>query len=99
MPMLVIRISEVAPVISTPHKANWQSSTLENLICQTEEDFTLVECFQGRDCLCVIEPACVLKKVLRAALAAFFEALDGYTLAELVKPSRNLVRLLAMPRT
>lgn len=71
---------------------------LGKLIRQTEQDFTLVECFQNRDCLCVIEPACLLKKALRAALAAFFEVLDDYTLADLVKPSRNLVRLLAIPR-
>ena len=69
------------------------------LIRQTEQDFSLVECFQSQDCLCVIEPACVLKKALHTALAAFFETLDGYTLADLMKPSRSLVRLLAIPRT
>lgn len=70
---------------------------LGRLIRQTERDFALVECFPERDCLCVIEPACVLKGALRAALAAFFEVLDGYTLADLVKPSRNLARLLGQP--
>jgi Rrf2 family transcriptional regulator, nitric oxide-sensitive transcriptional repressor len=77
---------------SDPAKLN-----LGKLIRQTEEEFVLVECFQERDCLCVIEPACVLKAALRAALAAFFEVLDGYTLADLIKPSRNLARLLAVP--
>ncbi len=67
------------------------------LVRQTEPDYALVECFQERDCLCVIEPACVLKGALRAALEAFFEALDGYTLADLIKPSRNLARLLSVP--
>jgi len=70
---------------------------LGKLIRQTEQDFSLVECFQERDCHCVIEPACVLKGALRAALDAFFDVLDGYTLADLVKPSRNLARLLSVP--
>lgn len=70
---------------------------LGKLIRQTEGDFALVECFPKRDCLCVIEPACVLKGALHAALASFFEVLDRYTLADLVKPSRNLARLLAVP--
>lgn len=68
---------------------------LGQLIRQTEEDFALVECFDER-CQCVIEPACVLRKALRTAFSAFFEVLDGYTLADLVKPSRNLARLLSV---
>ncbi len=76
---------------SDPAKIN-----LGKLIRQTEEDIALVECFQEQECSCVIEPVCVLKKALRIALAAFFEVLDGYTLADLVKPSRNLARLLSV---
>lgn len=67
------------------------------VVRQTEQDFALVECFPQRDCLCVIEPACVLKGVLGAALAAFFVVLDQYTLADLVKPSRKLARILEIP--
>ena len=77
---------------SDPAKIN-----LGKLIRQTEETFALVECFEGQGCLCVIEPACVMKKAVRTALAAFFEVLDGYTLADLVKPSRSLTRLLKIP--
>lgn len=69
---------------------------LGTLVRQTEDDLAVVECFQDRDCLCVIEPACVLKKALRQALDAFLTTLDGYTIADLVKPSRNLARLLAL---
>jgi Rrf2 family transcriptional regulator, nitric oxide-sensitive transcriptional repressor len=69
---------------------------LGRLIRQTERDFALVECFPERDCLCVIEPGCVLKNALHAALAAFFEVLDGYTLADLGRPNRSLARLLAV---
>lgn len=70
---------------------------LGRLVRQTEQDFALVECFPERDCLCVIAPACVLKGALRAALNAFFDVLEQYTVADLVKPGRNLARLLAMP--
>ena len=72
---------------------------LGKLVRQTEQDFALVECFPGRDCLCVIEPACVLKNALHAALEAFLGVLDQYTIADLTKPSRNLARLLAVPAT
>jgi len=66
------------------------------LVRQTEEDLALVECFQERDHFCVIEPACVLRKALHQALDAFFRVLDGYTLADLVKPSRTLACLLSV---
>jgi DNA-binding IscR family transcriptional regulator len=33
------------------------------------------------------------------ALRAFLEALDGYTIADLLTPSRRLARLLALPQT
>jgi Rrf2 family nitric oxide-sensitive transcriptional repressor len=69
---------------------------LGRLVRETEEDMALVECFEDRDCLCVIEPACVLRKALHQALGAFFKILDGYTIADLLKPSRNLARLLAL---
>ena len=75
-----------------PEKLN-----LGKLLRQTEQDFALVECFPERDCQCVIAPACVLKSALRAALDAFFAVLEQYTIADLVKPSRNLARLLAIP--
>jgi Rrf2 family nitric oxide-sensitive transcriptional repressor len=69
---------------------------LGRLVRETEDHMALVECFEDRDCLCVIEPACVLRKALHQALGAFFEILDGYTIADLLKPSRNLARLLAL---
>ena len=68
------------------------------LVRETEDDLALVECFQDGDCLCVIEPACVLRKALHQALEAFLRTLDGYTIADLLKPGRNLARLLALPQ-
>lgn len=71
--------------------------SLGTLVRRTEQDFALVECFPGRDCLCVIDPACVLKNALRAALEAFFKVLDRYTIADLTQPNRDLARLLGVP--
>lgn len=65
------------------------------LVRETEQDLNLVECFSP-DNRCAITPVCGLKGVLSEALNAFFETLDGYTLADLL-PSRNepqLIRLL-----
>ena len=69
---------------------------LGTLVRDTEQDFALVECFGERGSLCIIEPACTLKRALRGALEAFFSVLDGYTLADLIRPRRNLARLLAV---
>jgi Rrf2 family nitric oxide-sensitive transcriptional repressor len=69
------------------------------LVRETEDDLALVECFRGHDNKCVIAPACVLKTALQQALKAFFEALDGYTVADLLTQDRRLVRLLALRQT
>lgn len=52
------------------------------VVRQTEEDLSLVECFGSGTC--TITHACKLKNVLGEALAAFFAALDHYTLADLL---------------
>lgn len=69
---------------------------LGRLVRQTEEDMALVECFQSEGTGCVVAPCCRLKGVLREALAGFLAVLDGYTLADLVGPRRQLARLLNM---
>jgi Rrf2 family nitric oxide-sensitive transcriptional repressor len=38
-----------------------------------------------------------LKRALASAAAAFLDVLDGYTLADLTRPSVPLRRLLALP--
>jgi Rrf2 family nitric oxide-sensitive transcriptional repressor len=54
-----------------------------------EETDKVIDCKDGENRLCRIFPACRLKGVLDEAAAAFFEVLDRYTLADLVKqPSR-----------
>ncbi len=60
----------------------------------SEEDTALVECFDAPRSRCRIEPACALQRALHEAVEAFFEVLDDYTLADLVKPRARLSYLL-----
>jgi len=48
----------------------------------------------GRRDYCPIERVCVLRGVMHDALQAFLAVLDGYTLADLIKPQRALSLLL-----
>lgn len=64
----------------------------------TEDSFALVECQQEGDSECRIERACVLKHALEEAVGAFLGVLDGYTLADLVKPARSLEKVLVIKR-
>lgn len=60
----------------------------------TEEEFTLVECFDPDRNQCVITSACRLKTALGEAQDAFLAVLDGYSLADLVAHPRALHRIL-----
>lgn len=50
----------------------------------TEDNFALVECFDGQSNGCVVSPACGLRGPLEEALHAFFAVLDRYSLADLI---------------
>jgi Rrf2 family nitric oxide-sensitive transcriptional repressor len=63
----------------------------------TEENLALVECFDRATSDCRIEPACVLKGILSRAVDAFFAALEGYTLADLLVTKPRLAKLLVLP--
>ena len=58
-----------------------------------EEELGIVGCMQQRN-YCPIEGACVLRRALSEATAAFLAVLDRYTLDDLVKPRKSLARLL-----
>ncbi|AOJ31723.1 Rrf2 family transcriptional regulator [Burkholderia metallica] len=72
--------------------------TVGEVVRATESDFALVGCFSadGEARGCVIEPQCRLKGVLAAARDAFFAALDGHTIGELVEPAAPLAALLGI---
>lgn len=62
---------------------------LGDVVRLCEESDTVIDCREDRNHFCRLLPACRLKPVLDEAAAAFFEVLDRYTLADLVKrPSR-----------
>lgn len=63
----------------------------------TEENLTLVECFDRATSDCRIEPACVLKGILSRAIDAFFAALERYTLADLLVTKPRLAKMLVLP--
>ncbi len=60
----------------------------------TEDNLTLVECFDPATNQCPIAPACALAPALDEALNAFFAVLDRYSLADLTAKPRALERLL-----
>lgn len=62
---------------------------------RTEPELDIVPCF-GSGSACRIQPACALKGALAEALAAFLAVLDGVTLADLVRPQRQLRALLGL---
>jgi Rrf2 family nitric oxide-sensitive transcriptional repressor len=67
------------------------------IVRECEQNTVLVECFQEGGGDCRIEGVCMLRKVLRDGLNAFFKELERYTLKDLVKPKRELERVLAFP--
>jgi Rrf2 family nitric oxide-sensitive transcriptional repressor len=60
---------------------------------ETEDRLDVIDCLGRRD-YCPIERVCVLRGVMHDAIQAFLAVLDGYTLADLIKPQRALSLLL-----
>lgn len=67
-----------------------------SVIRDMEGDLGVVGCLQGNKGYCRIEDGCVLRSALRDATSAFLATLDGYTLADSVRPKRTLGRLLTL---
>ena len=62
------------------------------------ESFNLVECF-GDNSMCRIESNCKLATAIDEARDAFLQVLERYTLADLIQPKTNLIRLLKRKKT
>lgn len=58
-----------------------------------EEDLAIVECFQQGGHSCPISSVCTLSGLMERALGAFLDVLDRKTLADLLKPRAQLLRL------
>lgn len=62
---------------------------LVDVVMATEPDFQLVECFDASTNTCRLTTSCKLKHVMHKALAAYMDALAGYTLADLAVPLKS----------
>ena len=62
----------------------------------TEEDANVIECVNRATGPCAILPACRLRSVLAEAAAAFYGALDRYTLEDLVQRRSEMRELLGI---
>jgi Rrf2 family nitric oxide-sensitive transcriptional repressor len=69
---------------------------LGDIVRRTEQDMMLVPCFDPGNGGCVINSCCGLRQALARATQSFFEVLDGYSLADLVKPRTALRNLLSI---
>ena len=67
---------------------------LGEVVRVTEEDFTMVECFDPATNSCAIIRPCRLRGILRKALDAYFVVLDEFTLADLTQGNPLLSRTL-----
>lgn len=65
-----------------------------SVVRMTESTVPLLECFDAERNTCRLTPACRLKAALREAEDAFFDALDRYTLADVVSNRDSIRRLL-----
>ncbi len=67
---------------------------LGDVVRSAEQDQALVECFQkNKQNTCSIVSACTLRGILERAMQAFFDELDRHTLASLLQPQHDLVRI------
>jgi Rrf2 family nitric oxide-sensitive transcriptional repressor len=66
-----------------------QQIRLGEVVQNVETNLQLVECFDPKTNTCPIVAACELKPVLGEALSAFIEALNKYTLADVLQSRRG----------
>lgn len=71
--------------------------SIGNVVRNMENHFEIVECFDSKANKCKIENACKLKGLLQQAIDNFLLELDGYTLADVIKPGlrKNIVNFSA----
>ena len=73
---------------------------LGEVVRESERDQALVECFQRNSKkTCSIVSVCALRGILERAMHAFFDELDRHTLANLLEPRSDLIRMFRSTRT
>jgi Rrf2 family transcriptional regulator, nitric oxide-sensitive transcriptional repressor len=68
------------------------------LVRQVEPDIALVPCMAPVNAPCRIGRCCVLRRAMQEALDAFLDTLDGYSLADFVRPRAALTEALGLPQ-
>lgn len=69
---------------------------LGRVIRASEGETPIVECFSKDKRGCRLAPACRLNHILADAFDGFFEALDAYTLADLINNEHELAALMQL---
>ncbi|MEL6504934.1 MAG: Rrf2 family transcriptional regulator [Pseudomonadota bacterium] len=64
--------------------------SLGDVVRTTEANFELAECFRDDDVTCPLVATCGLSSTLHSALEAFFNVLDGQSIADLAAPNHNI---------
>ena len=70
--------------------------SLGEVIRKMEENFEMAECFKEGEITCPLVATCGLNGALSRALAAFFEVMDEYSIADLTKKEHNINVLLEL---
>lgn len=66
---------------------------LGEVVREAEEDFAIVECLQHGNLKCRIMPVCALSPLLVNAAQAFIKVLDKHTLADILQPQAQIVKI------
>lgn len=77
-------------------KRNSKDINIGRVVRATEAGTALVECMRADGGSCCISPSCGLKHALAEAREAFYTALEGFTLADIVSEKSALKMLLGI---
>lgn len=64
------------------------------LVRKTEDDFQIVECFDETSNACLISPVCQAKQMFNAALQAYLNVLDRFTLQDITANPQALKQVI-----
>lgn len=76
-----------------------ETIVIGRVVRELERDLGVVPCLRDGGEPCAINGACRLRAALATATDAFLTVLDGYTLADVLKPRNKLVQLLQLRPT
>lgn len=100
---VIQRLAELGYVETQRGKSGgvWLAQLPEQIVVgkvvrELESDLGVVACLRQGSEPCVIDGACRLRGALSAATTAFLMVLDGYTLADVLKPRAKLLQLLPL---